>query len=113
MRGVDLRRFDFDHDLTWAGFFLSPRGNVLGRFGGRDASSPDKYLTLKGLKHAMALALSFARQNATGMRPAAEAPAGVEHVELFPAAARLKANACIHCHQVYDFRRDFLRSKKQ
>src|SRR5260370_24666545 len=26
-------------------------------------------------------------------------------VEQFPAAKRLKENACIHCHQVYDFRR--------
>src|ERR1051326_4091155 len=112
MRGVDLRRFDFDYDLTWVGFFLTPQGNVLGRFGGRDAESPDKYLTLKGLKHVMESVLGFAQLKATGRPPAAEAPAGGNHVEETLAPRRLKADACIHCHQVYDFRRDLLRSKK-
>jgi S1-C subfamily serine protease len=27
-------------------------------------------------------------------------------VEQYPAAKRLKESACIHCHQVYDFRRE-------
>src|SRR5260221_14303779 len=112
MRGVDLRRFDFDYDLTWVGFFLTPQGNVLGRFGGRDAESPDKYLTFKGLKRAMETVLRFAQFKATGMPPAAEAPARVSSVEQFPAARRLKSDACIHCHQVYDFPLALLRSKK-
>lgn len=114
MRGVDLRRFDFDYDLTWVGFFFASDGAVLGRFGGRDADSPDKYLTLAALKHAMKSAID---RNA---RPAGKAanPGPIEttdrirHVEDYPAAKRMKANACIHCHQVYDFRRDFARSKK-
>ena len=39
--GSDLNQFDFDYDLTWAGFFVNADGKVYGRYGGRDASGPD------------------------------------------------------------------------
>ena len=39
--GADLNVFDFDYDLTWAAFFLNADETVYGRFGGRDAESPD------------------------------------------------------------------------
>src|SRR5262245_49627699 len=113
MRGVDLRRFEFDYDLTWTAFFLSSQGNILGRFGGRDEESPDKYLTLTGLKCSMETILGFAQRKAFGMPPQREATLGIVSGEQFPAARRLKADACIHCHQIYDFRRELLYSKKQ
>jgi S1-C subfamily serine protease len=34
-------------------------------------------------------------------------------VEEYPASQRLKAGTCIHCHQVYDFGREDLRTKKK
>jgi len=107
MRGVDLNVFEFDHDLTWAGFFLNGDGRVYGRFGGRDAGSPDKYLTLSGLKHALRAALAAHREpkpNRLDKQPP-------RTVESYPAARKLKADACIHCHQVYDFRRELLESE--
>jgi len=58
MRGVNLNVFTFDYDLTWMSFFMTADDQVLGRFGGRDAASPDTYLTLAGLKHAMRSALA-------------------------------------------------------
>lgn len=110
MRGVDLNVFTFDYDLTWAGFFLNADEFIYGRFGGRDAASAEKYLTLPGLKYAMRQALA-AHQRAPHQKPEPRLPK--KTVEQYPAARRLRPNACIHCHQAYDFRREDLQAKKE
>ncbi len=102
MRGVDLNVFDFDYDLTWAALFLDAEERVLGRYGGRDAASPDTFLSLEGLRHALLAALAAHRRAPAGAPPARPA----RRVEEYPAAARLTERACVHCHQVYDFRRE-------
>src|SRR5438093_11556995 len=104
MRGVDLNVFDFDYDLTWAAFFMNGHEKVYGRFGGRNASSADGYLTLAGLKHALREALESHRRES--QRTAAPEGPQPRTVEQFAAAKRVKPDTCIHCHQVYDFRRD-------
>jgi hypothetical protein len=109
MRGVNLNVFQFDYDLTWAAFFLNANERIYGRFGGRDASSPDKYLTLPGLKRAMQSALEMHRQAGNDAKTAKTGEPFA--VEQYPAAGRLKAGACIHCHQVWDFRREDLKAK--
>jgi hypothetical protein len=111
MRGVNLNIFDFDYDLVWAGFFMNADERIYGRFGGRDASSPDRYLTSAGLKYAMqkALAAHIARSPEMQTKPA-KPPRTVDQ---YPAAKRLKEDACIHCHQAYDFQRDDLRAASQ
>jgi hypothetical protein len=106
MRGVNLSVFDFDYDLTWMAFLMNADEQIYGRYGGRDVTSSEKYLTLTGLRYAMQQALATHRrapkvQPPTGTRP-------VRTVEQYPAAGRLKPGACIHCHQVYDFRREAL-----
>jgi hypothetical protein len=111
MRGVNLDVFAFDHDLTWAAFFLCADETVYGRFGGRDGQSADKYLTLPGLKHAMRAALAAHRKAAKEKPPAAAKPGRT--VEQYAAAKRLRDWACIHCHQVYDFRREELKAAKK
>src|SRR5205823_6923222 len=74
-----------------------------GRYGGRDAGSADGYLTLAGLKYAMRAALASHRRDSGQKAPRdASSPRSVEQ---YPAAKSRKADACIHCHQVYDFRR--------
>ncbi len=108
MRGVNLELFAFDYDLTWAAFFLNADEQIYGRFGGRDGAVADKYLTLDGLKHAMRAALAVhpkvpKSQPAAGAKPA-------RTVEQYGAAKRLRANACIHCHQAYDFGREELKT---
>ena len=110
MRGADLNTFKFDYDLTWAGFFLNGHGKIYGRYGGREEGRADAYLTLAGLKYAMRQALAAYRR-APDARPEPAMP--VSRVELYPASRKLKADACIHCHQVYDFSRADLRAKKQ
>jgi predicted metalloprotease with PDZ domain len=108
MRGVDLNVFAFDYDLTWAAFFLNSDETIYGRFGGRDGPVADKYLTLPGLKHAMRAALAAHRKEPKS-RPAPEVQ-NAQTVEQYATAKRLKPNACIHCHQAYDFRREDLKS---
>lgn len=104
MRGVDLEVFEFDYDLTWMGFFLSPDGRVLGRYGGRDADSADARQSLAGLRYAMDRALQRHREEKVVATPARKA----RTVEDFSAAKALPPKACVHCHQVYDVRRESL-----
>jgi hypothetical protein len=109
MRGADLDLFDFDYDLTWAGFFLDAGGRVYGRYGGRDADSPDSKLSLAGLCYAMDSALAAHRRAGPAAR--AEPPPPRRTVDQYPAARRLPETACVHCHQVYEFRRHDLQAR--
>lgn len=109
MRGVDVALIDADFDLTWNALFLTPEGRTLGRFGGRDADTPAKYHTLAGLKHS--LAENLKRFRASDRKPPpAKMPT---YPEDYPAAEKLPGNACIHCHHVNEFRREFLRSRDE
>lgn len=107
MRGVNLALFDFDYDLTWMGFFLSADGTVYGRYGGRDPESADSRVSLAGLRYAMEAALARHRRGSERPREPAVAPRTVEQL---PAARRLGERACVHCHQVYDLRRESLQA---
>jgi predicted metalloprotease with PDZ domain len=106
MRGVDLDLFDFDYDLTWMGFFLHPDGIVYGRYGGRDSVSADSRVSLAGLRYALEAAL--ARHRRTETHRALQQTKPPRTVEQYPATRRLPERACIHCHQVYDLRRESL-----
>jgi membrane-associated protease RseP (regulator of RpoE activity) len=101
--GADLTVFDFDYDLTWFAFFLNADEHIYGRYGGRDARSADSRLSPAGLKYAMQAALA-AHQKAVPEPPAARADKPLL-VEDLPAAKRQRKGECIHCHQVYEFRR--------
>jgi predicted metalloprotease with PDZ domain len=111
MRGVDLDLFDFDYDLTWMGFFLSADGAVLGRYGGRTAESADSQVSLAGLRYAMQAALERHRRGEVPDRRTASKPRRT--VEQYSAARRLPERACIHCHQVYELRRESLQAEGQ
>ncbi len=108
MRGVDLDLFDFDYDLTWMGFFLNADSTIYGRYGGRDADSADSRVSLAGLRYAMSAALE--RHRRMEMRPPRLVTKPPRTVEQYPATRRLPPRACIHCHQVYDLRRESLQA---
>src|SRR5262245_3705392 len=105
MRDVDLNRFDFDYDLTWAGFFMNANAHTYGRFGGRDAGPAESHLTIPGLRYAMRRALAAFQSDPNAPGPAVPA----RTVEQYPAAKQRPAPNCIHCHHVYEFSRDALR----
>ena len=101
MRGVDLSIFDYDYDLQWFAMMLTPDGDVLGRFGGRDADTPAKYQTLSGLRHSLEGALERFKTEP----PRKRSPRMPLYAEDYADAEKLPSQACIHCHHVHEFRR--------
>lgn len=97
--GLDLRVFEFDYDLTWYVFLLNADETVYGRYGGRDATSAESRLSLKGLRYALTQAQE-AHKAPPPVRPLAGKPVRAEE---FAAASRHRG--CIHCHNVNEFRR--------
>lgn len=96
---MDLRRFEFDHDVTWYCFFLNADETIYGRYGGRDASDAEGRISTKGLRYAMQKALE-AHRSPPPAKPLAGQPFRAED---YNAARRHKG--CIHCHNVNEFRR--------
>jgi serine protease Do len=105
MRDVDLALFEFDYDLTWMGFFLSPQEKIYGRYGGRDAGPADARVSLAGLCYALEAAIKkHQRERPTSdHRPLERSQLTVAD---YPGFRKLPAKACVHCHQVYDLRRE-------
>src|SRR5262245_7136140 len=102
---MDLRRFEFDYDLTWYVFFLNAEETVYGRYGGRDAADAEARLSLTGLRYAMGRALE-AHRTPPPAQPLAGRP---RRAEDFLAARRHEG--CIHCHNVNEFRRADLKAE--
>lgn len=103
--GIDLNVFDFDYDLTFMVFFLNADGKVYGRYGGRDSKSAGGRLSIAGLRHAMNAALQAHRREGNAQAGGANKPLLAESI---PGIAELKVDSCIHCHQIYDARRENL-----
>jgi hypothetical protein len=103
--GTDLRRFEFDYDLTWYVFFLNADETIYGRYGGRDASDPEARISLKGLRHAMGRALE------THKAPPAPPPLAGKTQRPEDYAAATRHRGCIHCHNVNEFRRADLKAE--
>jgi hypothetical protein len=103
-RGVDLNRFRFDYDLTFAALLMDAEGETYARFGTRDGDSPTGRISIPGLKRVMreVLALHEKRGPERAAAPA-EPPLTLEQI---PAFARRKAakDACYHCHYAADAR---------
>ncbi len=97
--GVDLRRFEFDYDVTWYAFFLNADETIYGRYGGRDARDSEGRLSYKGLRYALERAWE-AHQRPPVPQPLPGRPLRAGD---FQAAQRHKG--CIHCHNINEFRR--------
>ena len=103
MRGVNLNVFTFDYDLTWMAFVIDADERIYARYGSRESQRAEDQLSLGGLRYTLRLALAAYRRGEKPPPPAAEPPRSAEQ---YPAAQRLKADACIHCHEVYNFRNE-------
>lgn len=109
MRGVDLAKWTFDWDLTFALLTVHPDGTVLHRYGGRDAREPDHWLTEASFQRFLEASLSshaahepqqgsqYESQQGNQAKPK-EAPPEPLTIDSIPAFAERDKGACIHCH---------------
>lgn len=100
MRGVDLARWRFDWDLTFAAVVAHPDGTIHHRYGGRDDRGADHWLTEASYVAFLEAGLATHHAYLRGATPAPELdpPLRIEEV---PAFARKDKGECIHCHSVY------------
>lgn len=107
MNHVNIRKFEFDFDTTWASFFLDEKLNVYSRYGGRDEGEPEDRLSKDSLMQTMQEVLDIHKQRRQ-LRQENKQPI-VQPVE--PGVQRpeditlLKKNqrGCVHCHQVKEY----------
>lgn len=122
---LDLSRFQFDHDLTFAVFFLNPEGTLYARYGSRTGQDADEDVSLEGLAATMTQVLDLHR-NWPGNRDLLVAkqprPVARRYPEEYPALQQFRpeldhagetARTCIHCHQVRDAARIEWRGRGQ
>ena len=112
MNGVDLRQFQFDYDMTWAGFFLHHDGTVLARYGSRSPKGPMVHNSAKGLVSTMRRVLdAYAKLPANrdlfaakrGPDPAFATPEDIKGQRgRSGGRARVGRGNCIHCHNVHE-----------
>lgn len=106
MNGVNLRRFEFDYDVTWNAFFLDANLNVYSRYGGRDEREPEDRLSKESLLHTMRQVLDIhsrreelAREGVDYLQPIAAGRTIPEDIPLL----RRNHQGCVHCHQVREY----------
>ena len=99
---ADLSLFEFDYDLTFMVFFLSPDEDIYGRYGGRDAQDPDSLQSLAGLRYAATAALSMHHRGKI-VRTARSEPRFIRDL---PEA---RGKGCVHCHEAKEIAYDRLR----
>jgi serine protease Do len=114
MWGIDLARFQFDWDLTFAALFLNADGAVYGRFGTRkNRDHAERDTTTAGFKKSAegALVLHAAYPgNAKELEGKKARAARWPTVDAIPAlkgrpnikAATGERAGCVHCHQVHE-----------
>lgn len=99
LRGVDLARYPFDFDLTFAALLMNADGHVYHRYGGRDERGADTWLSEGSLERVLTASLAEdARYRASPHAPAAKVPLVLEKV---PAFVKRDRGECIHCHSVF------------
>ena len=107
MNGVNLRRFQFDLDTTWAAFFLDAKLNVYSRYGGRDDGEPEDRMSKASFLHTMRAVLAVherAKAQPTKARARHWQPVepGVFRPRDIPLLGK-HHNGCVHCHQIREY----------
>jgi serine protease Do len=124
---MDLTLFQFDYDLTFAGFFLNADRTIYGRFGSRsNHKEAEKDISIEGLREALAAALELHRnypRNKQALAGKQPRPVNFKAPEAYPTlAGKYKptldyegqvVRSCLHCHQVREAERESYRSGRQ
>jgi len=122
---MDLTRFQFDYDLTFAAFFINADGTIYGRFGSRSSQDAMENMSIPGFR----LALKAALDLHDGYPANRDALAGKQPVtprytrpEQYPSLASYAEHldydgevvkSCMHCHQINEAERMLYREAKQ
>ena len=111
MRSVDLARYPFDFDLTFAALLVHPDGHVYHRYGGRDVRSADRWLSEKSWIRLLETTLEeHERYEASSTKMTPPEPLYLEKV---PAYARRDKGECVHCHSINEALHDQARDEKR
>ena len=121
MNQGDLSQFQFDYDQTWAMLFLRPDGSVIARYGSRNSTDAMTLNSLAGLTSTMRRALTANRSwpdrselyaDKRGPEPEFKRPEDIpsETIAKIQDRGPDSRKSCIHCHNVYDARRDVVKS---
>lgn len=115
---LDLSRFQFDFDQSFAIILMNPDGTIYGRYGTRSERPERDDISLEGLRAALAEALSFHGNYAAVKASLAGKQARPTPYQTpldYPSiAGRYKptldyagsvARSCVHCHQIRDAER--------
>ena len=109
MRGVDLARWRFDFDLTFAALAGHADGTVYHRYGGRPWNDPDEWLSVTSFRRMLTASLArhaeheLARTEDARQRPGAPKPAPVESSPSYRGSPESSKDQCVHCHQLYRY----------
>ena len=121
---LDLTRFQFDYDLTFAVVFMNSDGTIYGRYGTRSSvKEAEKDMSLAGLAKSMSAAIALHEKYPANKKElAGKQPIATKFKEPndFPSLrGRFKeeldfggavSKSCLHCHQVRDAERQIYRN---
>lgn len=125
--GLDLSLFQFDYDLTFAAVMMNKDKTVYSRYGTRsDQKDSMRHISLDGLRKSLEAALELHqgypanKASLAGKAPRAPRfPVPEQYPSLKSKALvgglqdpKVRQN-CLHCHQLHDAERNFLRAAKQ
>lgn len=113
MNRVDIARFEFDYDTTWAAFFTDSKLRIYSRYGGRDEHEPESRLSKPSLLQTMRESLEAhksAKSTTTGGAGAVPPATPIWHPEPKSSTTPLDIpllkkghNGCVHCHQIREY----------
>jgi len=101
MRGVDLRVFSFNYDLTMAVLLMHPDGTIYATYAGRDFTDASSHQSTGSL--ARVLDAAWERHEKHEPKdPLGGEPVVVERLPWWRGRKRAQKRECFHCHQVHD-----------
>ncbi|GIX08120.1 MAG: hypothetical protein KatS3mg115_2523 [Candidatus Poribacteria bacterium] len=108
MNQVDLGRFQYDYDLSWAAFLMNADGTVYGRYGIRAGHDSESHISVASLKRALRRGLELHReypQNRHLFAGKEARPVRFRFAEeMFPLQRAIQEEdlrkGCVHCHMI-------------
>ena len=99
MTTVDIARYRFDFDLTFSALIAHADGTVLHRFGTRDESDPEVWISMPAFLRFLRLGLvSHSRHQ--GNRRERARPQTIGDLESWQSRVAGRKIDCVHCHNV-------------